>query len=121
MSTFFMIMFLVMVVVGIMMGNSAVEGKLVNADAAWEGLGNGVYELHFYRQSGNTHSIYHVRGNRFEIENKIQNTFNKARIYDQYGVRKSANGTIDYFRAFHNHTSRQEGKRVGGCKVTKIG
>jgi hypothetical protein len=34
MSTFFMIMFLVMVVVGIMMGNSAVEGKLVNADAA---------------------------------------------------------------------------------------
>lgn len=114
-------LFIFMFILGLFGSVTAVGDKEDNADNAWEGLGRGSYELRFYRQSGNTHAVWNVYGGRAEVEAKIASTFNRAKIGDQYGVRKTYKGDVDYYRAYHNGYGRQEGKRVGGCIVTKIG
>jgi hypothetical protein len=78
----------------------------------------GAYNLHIVRQSGNVErTIEQLDVN--EVVSQISSTMKRAKI-DLVSIHGDANH-LELYRVMHNGRGRQEGKRIGGFEVQKVG
>lgn len=78
----------------------------------------GAYNLHIVRQSGNVErTIEELDVN--EVVSQISSTMKRAKI-DLVSIRGDANH-LELYRVMHNGRGRQEGKRIGGFDIQKVG
>jgi hypothetical protein len=80
-------------------------------------FGLGVFQVIFFRQSGNVHAERVVHGDSRDALRVIMQTFRRAKI-EAVAVTHDTPFELEVWRAFHNHRGRAEGKRVGGAKVS---
>lgn len=83
-----------------------------------EAKGSGRWELIIYRQSGNYHSSWEANNSK-ALLTKILQTCKRANI-DSVVLKQNTEDCFEIWRLFHNHRGRQEGKRIGGFRISRV-
>lgn len=117
-------------IVVLMFANKANEGAedpdnmdFADADTLYAKLINhldlsGAYDVHVVRQSGNVERTLETLDVN-EVTKQISATMRRAKI-DVVSIRGDEN-RLELYRVMHNGRGRQEGKRIGGFDVQKVG
>jgi len=79
---------------------------------------NGAYDVHVLRQSGNVERTLESLDVN-EVTKQVSATMRRAKI-DVISIRGDEN-RLELYRVMHNGRGRQEGKRIGGFDVHKVG
>ena len=79
---------------------------------------NGAYDVHVLRQSGNVERTLESLDVN-EVTKQVSATMRRAKI-DVISIRGDEN-RLELYRVMHNGRGRQEGKRIGGFDVQKVG
>lgn len=80
----------------------------------------GVWVFRVIAQSGGVQREETFQGTYEDALKKVQTTFNRAKIYDNYGMKQENDGTIRFSRGTYNGRGRHEAKRVGGATIKMI-
>ena len=80
--------------------------------------GHGEFHVGLIRQSGNPHSAKMAYSAESAIKAALA-TFRRAQI-DAVKVTVNTPSTLEFWRTFHSHRGRAEGKKVGGVRIQRV-